>query len=81
MGPGDHGSPGGPYGPDGHDGLDGLGGLGGPESLVSPELPDSNMINAESAQFTRSSITSIKAQLSSVSMQASCLSLSFVFVC
>ena len=81
MGPGDHGSPGGPCSTGGPYGPDGLGGLGGPESLVLPELPDSNMINAESAQFTRSSITSIKAQLSSVSMQASCLSLSFVFVC
>ena len=36
-------------------GPDGSCGPGGPESLDSPELPDSNMTNAESTQFTRSS--------------------------
>ena len=45
-----------PHGPGGHRGPHGPGGSDGPDGFCGGESPDSYMINAKSAQSTRSSL-------------------------
>ena len=55
-GPNDTGGPGSPGCPHGPGGSGDPDGCGSPDGPGGPESPDSNMINAESAQFTWSSV-------------------------